>query len=377
MPVSESLSIGSTSTGVNFDQIWVHNIAGGQSDVYSNRANFSVTCSAPGSLPRGESTYAVLGNDKHLDLYTQPNLQPPTDISTSGDPSACAAHIANPFVAGLLCQPIAAANKLFILWRCASCPSDVDGFKIYLTDVSGVTGTLLDKTSAGPGATVSLLSAPAGGFAGKCYAVTSYKGSKESAMGYRSCISVAPTVGTTSVTLQSVHVRSSTRSDSNVGGAYRPTSAPDLVAGYSHDTNKHFLGDTWFNDITRGAFAFDLSPMVGRPLQKATLHLHVNVSQIGANNTSDYSKSCAAEVGAGKDTWWNNTAWIEADWSDNTSSSGPNVDVNVTTDVRSWMNGAANYGFVIKGSDENLKAFTEDKCISRYASPTLTLEYFK
>src|ERR1700680_4917114 len=64
----------------------------------------------------------------------------PTDISTNVYPKACAAHIPNPFIAGLLCQPIAAASKLFILWswqpngRCFHCPQDVDGFKVYLTD---------------------------------------------------------------------------------------------------------------------------------------------------------------------------------------------------------------------------------------------------
>lgn len=45
--VSDSLSIASSSTGVNFDQIWVHNISGGQSDVYSNKSTFSVTCVTP------------------------------------------------------------------------------------------------------------------------------------------------------------------------------------------------------------------------------------------------------------------------------------------------------------------------------------------
>jgi|ERR1700686_926159 len=44
LAVSDSFSIASSSTGVNFDQVWVHNIAGGQADVYSVKASFTVTC---------------------------------------------------------------------------------------------------------------------------------------------------------------------------------------------------------------------------------------------------------------------------------------------------------------------------------------------
>jgi hypothetical protein len=46
LAVNDSFSIASSSTGANFDQIWVHNIAGGQADVYSNKATFAVTCAS-------------------------------------------------------------------------------------------------------------------------------------------------------------------------------------------------------------------------------------------------------------------------------------------------------------------------------------------
>jgi hypothetical protein len=50
LAVSDSFSVGSNSTGTNFDQIWVHNIAGGQADMYSNKATFAVTCVNPYSV---------------------------------------------------------------------------------------------------------------------------------------------------------------------------------------------------------------------------------------------------------------------------------------------------------------------------------------
>jgi hypothetical protein len=46
LAVSDSFSIASSSTGVNFDQVWVHNIAGGQPDLYSAKASFAVTCAS-------------------------------------------------------------------------------------------------------------------------------------------------------------------------------------------------------------------------------------------------------------------------------------------------------------------------------------------
>src|ERR1700680_4601866 len=45
--VSDSISISKSTSGVTFDQIWVHNISGSQPDFYSNKANFSVVCGAP------------------------------------------------------------------------------------------------------------------------------------------------------------------------------------------------------------------------------------------------------------------------------------------------------------------------------------------
>jgi hypothetical protein len=53
LPVSDSFSIPANSTGANFDQIWVHNIAGGQPDVYSPKATFNVACVNP-------NPYAIL-----------------------------------------------------------------------------------------------------------------------------------------------------------------------------------------------------------------------------------------------------------------------------------------------------------------------------
>jgi hypothetical protein len=390
LAVNDSMSIAATTGGNTFDQVWVHNIVGGQPDVYSAKANIKVTCGTP--PPPTPVPTAIPGATKGIDL-SNPAVDPddvagnparPTKIATSGDPKVCAAHISNPFIAGLLCAPIAAANKLFIVWawqphpKCTSCPQDVDGFKIYQTDAGGTTLTYLSKSSAGVGATAGVLDLPAGGFVGKCYTVTAYKGSKESHPGYRTCIGVAPTLGTTTVTLQPAHERSSykERSDKGLINSENTTvHAPDGASvGYAYNIEQRHP-DHVDNFVYRAAVMFDLGPMAGRPLQKATLHLHVSSSMV-AKYKQDNSKSCAAGLGTGQGAWWSNTDWIEGNWLDTFSQAGPNVDVDVTSEVRSWMNGAPNYGFVLKGTDENLNAFTDAECLSNY-DLSLTVEYFK
>ncbi len=389
LTVNDSMSIAATTGANTFDQLWVHNIAG-QGDVYSAKAAFKVTCgtpspptSVPTTLPGG-SKYVNLANPAVDPDDVAGNPARPTKIATSGDPKVCAAHISNPFIAGLLCAPIAAANKLFIVWawqphpKCTSCPQDVDGFKIYQTDAGGTSLTYLSKSSAGVGATAGVLDLPAGGFVGKCYTVTAYKGSKESHPGYRTCIGVAPTLGTTTVTLQPAQTSSSVKVHTNED--YKPKNAtlrePGVNVGYDYVTIKAAFKDLFEDDVRRGAVMFDLGPMVGRPLQKATLHLHVTSSTVKPYDQYGNAKSCAAELGTGKDAWWNNSDWIEADWADALSPAGPNVDVDVTSQVRSWMNGAPNYGFVFKGYNEDINAYTEADCESGY-KPTLTVEYFK
>ena len=44
MSIYHNYAIGSSTTGVNEEQVRVHNIAGGQADIISNAAGFSVTC---------------------------------------------------------------------------------------------------------------------------------------------------------------------------------------------------------------------------------------------------------------------------------------------------------------------------------------------
>jgi hypothetical protein len=57
--VNDSIPIASSASGNTFDQVWVHNISGGQPDVYSNKVNFTVNCAGATPPP---SKYSLVQN---------------------------------------------------------------------------------------------------------------------------------------------------------------------------------------------------------------------------------------------------------------------------------------------------------------------------
>ena len=400
LPVNDSFSINATTGANTFDQIYVHNIPG-QPDVYSNKANYSVTC-APGGPPPNPAG-GLTGMHRGSGLVTPDDLAhnpaAPTNITTSNDPLACNQHMANPFIAGLLCQPLASGG-LFILWNwqphtsCTACPQDVDGFRVYETDTIGLSAHRVTETSEGAAATVSVLSSPAGGFNGKCYAVSAYKGNQESTLGQRTCIGSAPRIGTVTATLKPSHMRESMQIKAAGTGILEPLDplpyyctggiehggSSYLTIGFQFESSEHFTGDLYCNKIQRGGVMFDLGSLVGRPLQRAVLRLHVHYSSVGPLNDPYRryaSTSCVAELGVGKPGWWSSGGWIEAaDWIGNPQRSGPNVNIDVTGVVRNWMNGADNNGFVLRGPSEDLGAFTNDTCFTFFDDETLTVEHF-
>jgi hypothetical protein len=388
LPVNDSMNIAATTGANTFDQLWVHNISGAfQPDVYSAKASFSVTCGTlPSPMPNPSGSSAGSRLNKPVVPFLDPdddagNPARPLNIITSTDPKVCGAHISNPIVGGLLCVPIAASNKLFIVWtwqphNCTSCPQDVDGFKIYQTDASASAMTYLSKSSAGPGVTAGVLNVPGGGFLSKCYTVTAYKGAKESHPGYRTCIAAEPKLGTTTVTLQAAHVKSFGWYHDGDKNTYNTNGFLGVTRNFYF--SKDLLGnDQSSTGIARGAAMFDLRALVGRPVQTATLHLHIKDGWITANGPHETSVSCGDEIGTGTTAWWIYDDFVQANWLEPISKVGPNIDVVVTGPVRNWLNGAANYGFVLRSSQEDVKSAATEICDATYDPPTLTVEYFK
>jgi hypothetical protein len=80
-PVSDSIDVNSSTSGATFDQIWVHGIAGGQMDVYSNKQPFAVNCRVaypigigPGVTSAIETTVALAPSNM-LNTYAYREVQ--------------------------------------------------------------------------------------------------------------------------------------------------------------------------------------------------------------------------------------------------------------------------------------------------------------
>lgn len=168
--VNDSVPISSSTSGSTFDQIWVHNISGGQADVYSNTANFTVTCQSGGA-----------GAVMHV-LIVSTAVPTPTGVVSTRDINLCAAHINM-----LFCKAAINAGQEAIVWEWsgnATYPS-LDGYKVYRVDRGH--NDLVVTTSAGDGFHGTFIGA-AGIAYGRCYVVTGYKGSNESARSAQTCV---------------------------------------------------------------------------------------------------------------------------------------------------------------------------------------------
>jgi len=115
--ISDSISIGASTSGSTFDQIWVHGIAPSQADVYSNTVKFSVVCGTPPTPP--------------------PPVTAPTNFKTTTDPAVCGDHVA-PLFGALICGAALKDGDLIVVWDYPD-PSKVDGFRIYNTTGGGHT----------------------------------------------------------------------------------------------------------------------------------------------------------------------------------------------------------------------------------------------
>ncbi len=90
------------------------------------------------------------------------------------------------------------------------------------------------------------------------------------------------------------------------------------------------------------------------------------------------SHSCITDVGTGTDAWWQSTGLLNGRFDQYAAitDSGSSITVEVTPMVAAWMRGEPNFGFVLRNADENLNAFTNKSCITRYTEPGLELTYY-
>jgi hypothetical protein len=148
--------------------------------------------------------------------------------------------------------------------------------------------------------------------------------------------------------------------------------------GFRYWTDKSLLGDKHANSLMRAAYYFDLPNLQHHVVTKATLVLTRSASRIYSDGQWDLpsSLSCADSFGTAPSDWWdNNTQWLDGDFGENFSYSGSSLVADVNHDVAVWSAFGNNFGWIVKGPDENLGAFTEKECISGYTA-ILHIEYY-
>jgi len=258
----------STNTS-DFDQIWVSGIAG-QSDVYSNKAPYSVMCSTPTPAPSGGHYYG------HSNVPHPPKIVGYKDVKRV-----------------LVLQP---AN--FDVWHKEN--KSCGGLSVFST-------ACLD-------------------------------------LGY-----VAPY-----------------------------TSNPSVLVGFRYWTDKRVTGDLYDNALFRAGFQFNIPNLQHHAITSATLTLTRYGTTVYEDGNWDVpsSLSCAFDFGPAQSDWWDSrVSWLDADFGETFNGGGATLNANVIHDVQTWTAYGNNFGWVVKGPDENLAAFTENECLTRYWA-SLQIEYY-
>jgi hypothetical protein len=310
-------------------------------------------------------------------LYPPPPT--PSNLNLTTDESTCEG-----FSPPLFCHAALGSGWMGAWWKWQgnSFYPDVDGFKLYDVSPSNPNGppiSLSVKTSATGQTTYTFPTPPPGGFNGHCYEVSAYKGNAESSRS-----SPPKCVGNVAVaqtqTYTNLQARSSHQNHTEGGAFFVETSQPGLDVGHSYQTYKGGLlnGDSKSNDIWRLGVRAPLDFLHGHTVYKAVLRMQINGATTGSNYQTT-ATSCAWEIGMGTGQWWNNSNWIDGDFSNAVSTGGEfpatHVAFDITHLVQAIAGGAPNNGFVLKGREENLDAFTEQSCVTGYTNPAIDVTY--
>ena len=285
----------------------------------------------------------------------------------------CATHVG--VLGSLVCPDMIKSGNLLLGWdwRAVNGPDAIDGYRVYRVD--GGLHQLVYTQANKQDVTLVDVAKPAGGYGGRCYAVTAYVATRESAASDAFCADGSVIAKT--VMLQPTHLRGVQRLVSDNGnvvtGEYGEAGLQGLVVGYFYQETKHTLGDSFHNSISRAAVSFDTGVLLVHRFVSARLKVHVATSAGEGSN-----HSCATAVGSGTGTWWQNKDWIDVQSAGSVAptDAGPQITADVTPIVAAWLRGEKNLGLVLWNEDENLKAFTNKRCETAYDSPVLEITYY-
>jgi len=282
--------------------------------------------------------------------------------------------------------------------------SPIDGYRAYRVD--GGQHTLVYHHTAGAQRTIAFIDTPSVGFNGKCYAITAYKGSAESAPSAPFCVGGSTPVGIQNTTLVSGHVKWLGASNGgNTGSAagqvikvfanlpYPGEGLPEtgnlrglacdragdtMCVGFVYNTTKHWYGDDFSNAWIRSAVWFDIGSLHAKQIWSAKLTLNIADAEAGGDTHSVPNLNCISKVEAASSAWWNGASWLDSNASraaTGINQTGSQVTIDVTVLAHLWLAGTPNDGLVLIGPSEDPNAFTENSCLSGYNSAVLTVQF--
>jgi hypothetical protein len=391
LAIKDSFDVISTSSGSNFDQVWVHHIEHKKGSVYSPRVHFSVTCVAaptPTPLPTPAQTTVpssgvVSGHPLSHGASTSGHsgallygVPPPFNLMSTTDPKVCGKHGG---LAGLFCIQAVPDKYLILVWNWT--PNErwpsIDGYHVY--DVTGG-GKIHVQDQTNPQATVEFFKP--GTYESKCYAVSAYKGTAESPTSESFCASSAH-VGLQTITLSNptVGTRGKIYDLAENGDSNYSYHEPPIDIGFSYRKTID-LGRVEYhrNEFYRAYFVFPkpANALYGLNVAKATLL----VTRDGPDQGTLNSLHCLGAIGAAMTNWVDSDNFTEGDFSYDVpwSQTEETETFDVTRIVRDWASRARlSYGFVIKGTSEDLGSDAQsEQCLLRLLpNATLTVEYYR
>jgi hypothetical protein len=356
--VSDAIPVSSSASGNTFDQIWVHNISGGQSDVYSPKATFSVTCATPTPTP-GLPTPTPI--PIHIPIHLLDLVPAPIHVAKTSNPQVCGSH------AGLLgsfaCGAAFSNGWLVLVWDWSADKKypNADGFNVYEVE-NGMHKNVDHVTLSG--ATVGIVNTPPGGFANQCYQVTAFSGNNESQGSYPAVCLGNGRVGTATAVLHSAQTMIRTGSYQYGGVPFQSdcTSAPACL-GWDYDESSAGPVVIWHaNYYYRAYYLFDLSPVANHYVVSATLKVPIDSG----------NPNCFSELAAADTDWSKNNGVIGGNFF--APNGSLNTGMDVTAIVRGWVSGGQpNFGFVLRSSNENLGINGTAKCLTNLDNAELDI----
>jgi hypothetical protein len=153
---------------------------------------------------------------------------------------------------------------------------------------------------------------------------------------------------------------------------------PSVVVGFRYWTDKRLAGDLYDNALFRAGLQFSIPNLQHHTITAATLTLTPYGTAVYQNGSWDVPSSlpCAFDFGPAQSDWWDSrVSWLDGEFGETFTGSGSALTANVVHDVQTWTAYGNNNGWVVQGPDENLAAFTEKECITRYWA-SLQIEYY-